>query len=362
MSLQLSLCVPSFLCLFSAFSVSLQLSLFVPSFLCVFPDFSVCPQLSLCLPSFLCLFSAFSVSLQLSLFVPSFLCLSPAFFVSPQLSLFVSSFLCFSPAFSVSLQLSLFLPNFLCFSPAFFLFPFSFLYVSCYVRTFSAPPETSVFPASVRANVGCQVTFRCLDGENPPSGGSFQWFRNGAELATSGNLAVMADGRLVLSDVSPQDSGNFSCTIRGSGGEAVATASLTVAMIITSLARNVSITTLTPPTQALAVHQVVQFVCLVEGNPPPQVRWLRNGNPVPNFNRVANLNESLRIRDLRQTDSGTYSCVANNSLGQDSREFQLLVGGKWWVGVAVGGWADVAVGRAGVAVGWVCVAVGWDGT
>ena len=49
---------------------------------------------------------------------------------------------------------------------------------------------------------------------------------------------------------------------------------------------------------------------------------------MPAFRRVVNVNESLRIRDLRTTDSGTYQCIANNTEGVATREFLLRVGGK----------------------------------
>ena len=189
-------------------------------------------------------------------------------------------------------------------------------------------------PDSVRANVGCQVTFICMDDGRIPS--EFQWSFNGDELMPASDVIIRANGELVLSDLIVEDTGNYSCTIRGSLGDTTATAILSVQdplLLPGSPGFPPAIFSPTPPLQMLAVHQLVQFVCLVEGFPSPQVRWLKDGEPLPNYRRLVNLNESLRIRDLRKTDSGIYQCQASNSLGMAEREFELNVGGKVkWVG------------------------------
>lgn len=44
--------------------------------------------------------------------------------------------------------------------------------------------------------------------------------------------------------------------------------------------------------------------------------------------RLVQVDSSLFIRDITPQDSGTYVCVANNSVGQDRFEIELLVRGK----------------------------------
>jgi len=44
--------------------------------------------------------------------------------------------------------------------------------------------------------------------------------------------------------------------------------------------------------------------------------------------RMVQVDSSLFVRDLTFTDSGLYVCVANNSVGQDRFEIELLVRGK----------------------------------
>ena len=150
-------------------------------------------------------------------------------------------------------------------------------------------------------------------------------------LQTRPGVLIRDAGELVLSDLEVVHSGNYSCTVQGSIGRATGTAILTVEdPLFSSGAPSFapSITSPTPPTQVLPLKQTAQFVCLVEGFPPPQVIWLRNGKPQPNFRRVTLLNESLSIRDLRSTDKGTYECVATNALGEERLRFQLTIPGE----------------------------------
>ena len=53
--------------------------------------------------------------------------------------------------------------------------------------------------------------------------------------------------------------------------------------------------------------------------------WLKDEEPQPNFRRVVILNDVLRIRDLRVTDTALYECVATNALGEKRVQFQLNV-------------------------------------
>lgn len=226
------------------------------------------------------------------------------------------------------ISLSLFFPS-LTFPFLFFLHTlFLPLLPSSHPSLISAPPDTSIEPSSLVASVGCQVVFRCLDRGRPPN--DFQWFFDGFPVQTTSNLVLRSTGELLLSDLQLQDSGNYSCTVRGPLQDTTSTAVLTVEDPIFAPGSPAFLPAIFSPTpfrQTLAVHDTAQFVCLVEGFPSPRVVWLRNGKPQPNFRRVTNLNESLSIRDLRKSDTGIYECVASNALGEARREFQLAVGG-----------------------------------
>ncbi|XP_024116960.1 peroxidasin isoform X1 [Oryzias melastigma] len=63
----------------------------------------------------------------------------------------------------------------------------------------------------------------------------------------------------------------------------------------------------------------VYFTCRAEGNPKPQIIWLRNNNAL-NMRDDSRLNlledGTLMIQDTRETDQGVYQCMARNVAGE----------------------------------------------
>ncbi|KTF83156.1 hypothetical protein cypCar_00015865, partial [Cyprinus carpio] len=63
----------------------------------------------------------------------------------------------------------------------------------------------------------------------------------------------------------------------------------------------------------------VYFTCRAEGNPKPQIIWLRNNNAL-NMRDDTRLNlledGTLMIQDTRETDQGVYQCMAKNVAGE----------------------------------------------
>ncbi|XP_017332074.1 peroxidasin [Ictalurus punctatus] len=63
----------------------------------------------------------------------------------------------------------------------------------------------------------------------------------------------------------------------------------------------------------------VYFTCRAEGNPKPQIIWLRNNNAL-NMGDDSRLNlledGTLMIQDPRETDQGVYQCMAKNVAGE----------------------------------------------
>uniref|UniRef100_H2S2E8 Peroxidasin n=1 Tax=Takifugu rubripes TaxID=31033 RepID=H2S2E8_TAKRU len=63
----------------------------------------------------------------------------------------------------------------------------------------------------------------------------------------------------------------------------------------------------------------VYFTCRAEGNPKPQIIWLRNNNALDmrDDSRLNLLEDgTLMIQDTRETDQGVYQCMAKNVAGQ----------------------------------------------
>nr|XP_046236440.1 nectin-4 [Scatophagus argus] len=65
--------------------------------------------------------------------------------------------------------------------------------------------------------------------------------------------------------------------------------------------------------------------CVSEGNPKPQITWIRIGGELPE-GAIAHPNGTLVFgRPLSSSDGGTYQCVAQNEVGQMKAEVEIAV-------------------------------------
>lgn len=191
-----------------------------------------------------------------------------------------------------------------------------------------------VQPSTVTANVGCQVTLRCSDGgQRPADLDEIDWSYEGELLVPDGSrVNILNMGELVLSNLQVEDSGNYTCRLWSALGFVEQSSLVIVEDPIFASGAPVTsptLTTSTPLTQTLPLLGTAQFVCFVEGFPPPTIVWLRDGEPQPRFRRVTIVNGGLTISQLRITDNATYTCVASNPIGEDSIDFQLTILGTF---------------------------------
>ena len=201
------------------------------------------------------------------------------------------------------------------------------------VRVSVASPEAVVEPAALRANVGCQVTLTCLEGAGAPLQG-FQWRLDDVPLQATSRVVIRSNGQLLISDLQVEDSGSYACTVFGEFENATAVGVLTVEDPLFPAPPPPyppSITSPTPNSQLLPPGQLAQFVCLVDGSPPPEVTWLMNGEEVDtmeNDSRVEVIQSRvLVVSNVTANDSGVYTCHASNSEGNTTRDFTLAITG-----------------------------------
>ncbi|KAM7292123.1 Down syndrome cell adhesion molecule homolog [Ixodes scapularis] len=69
--------------------------------------------------------------------------------------------------------------------------------------------------------------------------------------------------------------------------------------------------------------------CLARGHPPPSTRWFRRSSrgltPVASRPGTVHLPGLLVLRSAVESDQGRYTCLANNSVGEDRMDTELLV-------------------------------------
>ena len=84
-------------------------------------------------------------------------------------------------------------------------------------------------------------------------------------------------------------------------------------------------------------HTVLMVCVITTGYPYTSVMWYKDGNEITNNSQTSIYDEQferngllftssiLEICSVGPEDSGSYSCVARNRAGNDSREFELEI-------------------------------------
>uniref|UniRef100_A0AAQ6IEK9 DCC netrin 1 receptor n=1 Tax=Anabas testudineus TaxID=64144 RepID=A0AAQ6IEK9_ANATE len=172
-------------------------------------------------------------------------------------------------------------------------------------------------PSRVTALLGTDAVLECSASGYPTP--SIQW-RRGEELIQSWNkkYSLLAGSNLIIRSVTDDDSGSYSCTATNKNHNITAHTELSVL---------VPPQFLNYPTNTYAYESTdIELECAVTGNPPPTVRWMKNGEeviPSDYFQIVDGSN--LQILGLVKSDEGFYQCVAENSAGSSQAMAQLLL-------------------------------------
>uniref|UniRef100_A0A8C6NKK8 DCC netrin 1 receptor n=1 Tax=Nothobranchius furzeri TaxID=105023 RepID=A0A8C6NKK8_NOTFU len=172
-------------------------------------------------------------------------------------------------------------------------------------------------PSRVTALLGADAVLECSASGYPTP--SIHW-RRGDEVIQSWNkkFSLLAGSNLIIRTVTDDDSGTYSCTATNKNQNITAQAELSVL---------VPPQFLNYPTSAYAYESTdIELECAVTGNPPPFVRWMKNGEeviPSDYFQIVDGTN--LQILGLVKSDEGFYQCVAENSAGCSQAMAQLVL-------------------------------------
>ncbi|ESN93121.1 hypothetical protein HELRODRAFT_89299 [Helobdella robusta] len=184
------------------------------------------------------------------------------------------------------------------------------------------PPEFTTKPTDQKIAEEHPVFFSCDVISEPLA--KISWKKNGIDLTNTRRININPSGTtLTISSVKKSDEGNYECLASNSGGEASASARLTVMSIsrphITKKPLDIN----------NAIGNRAKFDCVVgEVEPKPIIKWFKNGDlrPLTSSDKYEiTENSSLIILEIDLTDEGRYECRAENIVGFDIASARLTI-------------------------------------
>ncbi|CAM9630372.1 unnamed protein product [Lampetra planeri] len=219
------------------------------------------------------------------------------------------------------------------------------------------PPAFAVAPRNARAPLGATARFDGKVRGNPEP--QVLWFRNGQPLAAGEHFRVERSSRgafsLEVVGLGEDDSGKYLCEARNEAGTRQITVELKVegddqrltrhdesaaacsgSFPIPPVESRPSIWGESPPKFVNKPSRAVvregqggKFNCKITGRPQPQVTWKKGDTELHNDGHFKVYEKSslhfLEVLDVKEEDSGVYTCTITNSAGKASASAELIV-------------------------------------
>ncbi|XP_072552129.1 netrin receptor DCC [Salminus brasiliensis] len=172
-------------------------------------------------------------------------------------------------------------------------------------------------PMKVTVLQGRDAVLECSASGYPTP--SFYWMRGNEMIQSrSRKYSLLGGSNLLISSVTDDDSGTYSCVAHNKNENITSSCELSVL---------VPPQFLNYPSNMFAYESMdIEMECAVTGNPPPSVHWVKNGEvviPSDYFQIVDGGN--LQILGLVRSDEGFYQCVAENEAGNALAMAQLIL-------------------------------------
>ncbi|XP_042213023.1 protein sax-3-like isoform X2 [Homarus americanus] len=189
-------------------------------------------------------------------------------------------------------------------------------------------PLITVTPLDARVGINGTASFECATSGSPPP--TTYWTHEGSgnvvgtgQTWGGGRWSVDAHNTLTIRGVKRDDQGYYVCSAVGVAGSALARAHLEVQ----------DLADMPPPIIALgASNQTLplgtegEMPCEARGTPEPTVVWERAGKPITPDDRISITPlGTLRIKELKTSDTDVYTCSAKSEAGETTWTASLIV-------------------------------------
>ncbi|KAK9538589.1 hypothetical protein VZT92_003751 [Zoarces viviparus] len=194
---------------------------------------------------------------------------------------------------------------------------------------FGGVPRFLTRPKAFSVCAGKDATLSCTIVGSPTP--LITWEKDKLKLTSGGRFKTVDDGdvyRLTIYDLTLEDSGQFMCRAKNSVGEAYAAVTLKVALP-TEMAQRAPAFMVKPSSARVSLGDDVVFHCRVVAYPEANFDWEKDGRYLGESNRIKIVSDSdgsvLKIQSVRNLDSGTYTCRAQNTVGRSHAAAVLTV-------------------------------------
>ncbi|XP_035170790.1 brother of CDO isoform X4 [Oxyura jamaicensis] len=141
--------------------------------------------------------------------------------------------------------------------------------------------------------------------------------------ASRDNYLIMPSGNLQIVNASQEDEGTYKCAAYNPVTQEVKTSVSSERLRVRRSTAEAARIIYPPEAQTIIVTKGQSLIleCVASGIPPPRVTWAKDGSSVSAFNKTRFLLSNLLIDPTSEEDSGTYSCTADNGVGEAGAAF-----------------------------------------
>lgn len=194
----------------------------------------------------------------------------------------------------------------------------SAIYIEIDRRT---PPVIEIYPTEPQTvDQGGQAVLSCRYTEGHPTP-VVTWTRNNGK-ALSSRFREEYEGTMTLVGATLEDDGEYVCRAENAAGFVTQTTVLTVTISPTiEIYPNVN-------QLQIAEGESLNLECTAQGKPQPSVHWVRPHETEEDFPMSGGGRSApgiLNIARVTSRDGGYYSCIADNGIGRDNREIEVII-------------------------------------
>nr|XP_005290755.1 hemicentin-1 isoform X1 [Chrysemys picta bellii] len=179
------------------------------------------------------------------------------------------------------------------------------------------PPVIKLHSKKYIVAVDKSATLQCqVEGYPVPE---ITWHKEGQQVTESFRQRILSTGALQIAFVQPGDTGHYTCMAANVAGSS--SSSMELVVHIPPKIRSSEVQhTVTENSQAV-------LSCVADGIPTPTINWKKDNIPLPDTvgKYRAMQYGDLVLENAVPEDSGSYTCVASNAVGEDIHTVSLMV-------------------------------------